>query len=172
MHELVPGASSIAVLTHPANPIDAVRITKVKNAARTLGLRLTLLKASNPEEIEHAFAIVAQERPGGLFVSGDRMLGEQTDQIVALAARNRVPTVYRDRASIQAGGLMSYSGSFAETDRIAATYVVRILNGEKPGDLPVQLATRIELAINLKTAKALGLTVPTSILVRADEVIE
>jgi putative tryptophan/tyrosine transport system substrate-binding protein len=172
VHELVPGASSIAALTNPANPIDPLRMTEVYNAARTLGLRLTVLNASNPEEIEQAFAIVAQERPGGLFVDTDAVLFGQTDQIVTLAARYRVPTVYGFRDQVQAGGLMSYAGSVTETGRIAATYVARIFNGEKPGDLPVQLGTRIELAINLKTAKALGLTIPPNLLARADQVIE
>jgi putative ABC transport system substrate-binding protein len=172
MHELLPGASSIAVLTNPANPIDALRLTEVKSAARTLGWRSTVLNASNSEEIEQAFAIVAREPPDGLFVNTDATFSGQLDQLVALAARYRVPTVYNLASAVRAGGLMSYGGSEIEAPRIAATYAARILKGEKPGDLPVQLATRIELAINLKTAKALGLTVPQSILLRADEVIE
>jgi len=160
------------LLTTPTNRFEAVRITEVKNVARTLGLRLTVLNASNPEEIEQAFAIVAQERPGGLLVGTDRILGGQIDQIIALAARSRVPTVYISPAAARAGGLMSYGGNITEAYRIAGTYAARILKGEKPGDLPVQLATRIDLAINLKIARALGLTVPASILVRADEVLE
>jgi len=145
---------------------------EVKSAARTLGLRLTVLNASNSEEIEQAFAIVAQERPDGLFVNTDATFSGQVDQLVALAARYRVPTLYNLASAVRAGGLMSYGGSDIEAARIAATYAGRILKGEKPGDLPVQLATRIELAINIKTAKALGLTVPQTLLVAADEVIE
>ena len=122
--------------------------------------------------IEQAFAILAQERPGGLLVTPDRMYVSQRDQLIALAAGNRIPVIYSDREFVHAGGLMSYGGSYFQSLRIAGNYAARILKGDKPGDLPVQLSTRIELAINLKAAKVLGLTVPTSILVRADEVIE
>jgi putative ABC transport system substrate-binding protein len=172
LHELVPGASSIGVLTNPANPIDALRVMEVKSAARALGLRLIVLNARNSEEFEQAFAIVAQERPRALFVNTDATFDGQLDQLVALAARYRVPTVYNLAIAVRLGGLMSYGESGTEALRIAGTYAARILKGEKPGDLPVQLATKIELVVNLKTAKALGLTVPPTLLAIADEVIE
>jgi putative ABC transport system substrate-binding protein len=143
------------------------------NSARTLGLGLTALNASNPAEIDRAFSTLTQERTGGLIIVPDRLIAEQGDQIIALAARFKVPVMYNDRRFVRAGGLISYGANAVELFRIVGGYAARILNGEKPGDLPVQRATTgIELAINLKTAKSLGLAVPQSILLRADEVIE
>jgi putative ABC transport system substrate-binding protein len=176
MHELVPGANSIAVLGNPVNPITAIKTRDAENAARTLGLRLVTLNASNPEEIEPAFGVFAhQERPGGLVVYNDAMLGNHLDQLVSLATRYRVPTVYGITQAVLAGGLLSYGRGRrvqAEEWRVIGNYVVRILRGEKPADLPVQLVTRIELAINLKTANALGIKVPPTLLAIADDVIE
>jgi putative ABC transport system substrate-binding protein len=176
MRELVPGANSIAVLGNPVNPITPVKNRDAENAARTLGLRLVTLNASNPEEIESAFGVFAQqERPGGLVVFNDAMLADHHDQLVSLATRYRVPTVYGTTQAVLAGGLMSYGRGrrvLADEWRVIGNYVVRILRGEKPADLPVQLVTRIELAINLKTAKALGLTIPETLLATADEVIQ
>jgi putative ABC transport system substrate-binding protein len=144
----------------------------MENSARNLRLRLTTLNASNPAEIDQAFSTLAQERTGGIMLVPDQFIFAQYGQIIALATRFRVPVMSTSVEFVQAGGLMSYGGSYLQSLRIVGDYVVRILKGDKPGDLPVQLSTRIELAINLKTAKALGLTVPTSILVRVDEVIE
>jgi putative ABC transport system substrate-binding protein len=172
LNELMPGASSIVILINPTNPGTAKGIRDAEDAARSSGLRLTVLQASNASEIEQAFSNVSQERSDGLLFDSSSVFINQTDQLIALAARYRVPAVYSWREAALAGGLMSYGASFDEVMRIAGDYAARILKGEKPGDMPVQLATRIELAINLKTAKALGLNVPHSILVRADEVIE
>jgi putative ABC transport system substrate-binding protein len=144
----------------------------MESSARTLGLRLTTLNASSPAEIDQAFSTLAQERTGGLILDTDAFIAGQGDQIVALAARFRAPVMYPVRETVRAGGLMSYGGSRAEAYRIVGGYTARILNGEKPGDLPVQLATRIGLSLNLRTAKALGLAIPPSIQLSADEVIE
>ena len=172
LHELLPQAGSIAVLANPTSPIVNVGIRETENAVRSLGLRLKILNASNPGEIERAFTMFAEERSGGILVIADRMFSNQRDQLTALAIRYRVPCIYMGREWVQAGGLISYGGNGAEALRIVGNYAARILKGEEPASLPVQLATRIELTINRKTAKALGMEVPTSILLRADEVIE
>jgi putative ABC transport system substrate-binding protein len=171
LHELVPGAGSVALLI-TTNPTAALAIRETQNAALTLGLRLTVLQASSANEIEQAFAIIDRDRIAGVLVDGNRLFLGQIDQLVALAARRHVPAIYSFREYVQAGGLMSYGGSLAEVWGIVGNYAGRILRGEKPGDLPVQLVTQIRMAVNLKTAKALGLTVPLSILLRANEVIE
>jgi len=172
MHELLPQASSFAFLTNPTNSTGSSQITATENAARALQLRLGILKASNPDEIKRAFATLAQERFAGLIVGSDKLFSERFADIAALALRHRVPAIHFWRDFVQAGGLMSYGASIADAHRIAGNYAARILKGEKPADLPVQQSTRIEMVLNLKTAKALGLNVPTSILLRADEVIE
>jgi putative tryptophan/tyrosine transport system substrate-binding protein len=173
LHELVPAAKSIAFLINPNNPAaTAAETGELQAAARVLGLNLLLLNASTAAEIETAFATLADRRAGALLVSGESFFFAQKEQLIALAARHAVPTIYGNRAFIAAGGLMSYGTDSRAADRLVGVYTGRILKGEKPADLPVQQATRIELAINLKTVKTLGLTVPQSILVRADEVIE
>jgi putative ABC transport system substrate-binding protein len=172
MHELVPEAGTFSYLMNPTNPTVNTIIKEMENSARNLRLRLTTLNASNPPEIDRAFSTLAQERTGGVMLVPDQFIVAQFGQIIALATRFRVPVMSSSREFVQAGGLMSYGGSYLQSLRIVGDYAARILKGDKPGDLPVQLSTRIEFAINLKTAKALGLTVPTSILVRADEIIE
>ena len=147
-------------------------VKEAENTARTLGLRLKVLEASNPLEIEQAFASVAQERSGGLLVDTNGNFYNQRDQFVTLAARYRVPTIYSWREAVEAGGLMSYGASIGEMSRIAGNYTARILKGTKPADLPVQQPTKYTLVINLKTAKALGLTLPETLLAIADEVIQ
>jgi putative ABC transport system substrate-binding protein len=169
LHELVPAATTIAYLTNPANPGLSEEMTE---AASRLGVRLLILTAANPSEIEPAFATLTEQRAGALLVGADPFFIAQRAQIVALAARYRVPAFYWLREFVEAGGLASYSPSSGDAFRVAGTYVGRILNGEKPGDLPVQQPTRFELAINLKTAKALGVTIPPNLLAVADEVIE
>jgi putative ABC transport system substrate-binding protein len=173
-HELLPEADSVALVRVPLNPLQQASTAQMnaENAARTLGLRLTVHQPSTVSEIEQAFASAARERSGGLLFDAAPLFVNQSDQLVALAARYSVPTVYSWREAVQAGGLMGYGAGFDEVMRVAGGYVARILKGEKPADLPVQLPTRFELAINLKTAKALGLTVPLSIRLRAAEVIE
>jgi len=135
-------------------------------------VRLVILKASTPSEIEAAFAIVVRQRIGAILEASDSFFFEQSAQIVALAARHAVPAIYFFRDNVEASGLISYGANFLDSYRVAGTYVGRILNGETPADLPVQQSTRFEMVLNLKTAKVLGLEVPTSILLRADEVIE
>jgi putative tryptophan/tyrosine transport system substrate-binding protein len=173
LHELVLAATTIAYLVNPTNPVFAeAEKRELQVAARTLGLRLLILNASDPSEFEGAFATLVRERAGGLVVSGDLLFFNHTHQLVALAARHAVPAIYGRRDYTVAGGLMSCGPDFYDTARQVGVYTSRILNGEKPADLPVQQSTKVELIINLKTAKALGLTVPQSILLSADEVIE
>jgi ABC-type uncharacterized transport system substrate-binding protein len=171
LHESVPPTSSFAFLFNASNP-DAARINEAENAARTLGIDLLPLKISGPNDIETAFAMAAQRRIGALLVDADSLFFVQRAQLAALAARFAIPAIYHAREVVEAGGLMSYGADYAETFRMTGTYASRILKGEKPADLPIQQATKIELVLNLKTAQALGLTIPLSLLGRADEVIE
>jgi putative tryptophan/tyrosine transport system substrate-binding protein len=171
--ELVPTASSIAYLRNPTNPVFAETETReVQDAARARGVRLLFVNASRPSEIETAFADLVQQRADALQVSSDGFLLTHPDQIVALAARHAVPAIYAWRQFMAVGGLMSYGTNIRDAWRQAGIYTGRILKGERPADLPVQQVTKIELVINLKTAKALGLTFPLTLLGRADEVIE
>ena len=181
LHELLPQAGSIVRVAMPTSyyafspPLQESYFQMVKeaeNTARAFGLRLKVLEASNSLEIEQAFASVAQERSSSLLVEPNSNFYDQRDLFVTLAARYRVPAIYSWREAVQAGGLMSYGASNTEVMRIAGNYSARILKGDKPADLPVQQATRFETVLNLKTARTLGLNVPSSILVRADEVIE
>jgi putative ABC transport system substrate-binding protein len=174
LHESVPTATSIAYLRNPTNPVYAEAETReVQVAARALGVRLLLLNASDPKEVETAFANLVQQQVRALLLSGDGLLNfTLQDQIVALAARHAIPTMYIVRETVKAGGLMSYGLDQHDGWRQAGVYTGRILKGERPADLPVQRVTKVELAINLKTAKALGLEVPSTLLARADEVIE
>jgi putative tryptophan/tyrosine transport system substrate-binding protein len=141
-------------------------------AARILGVRLTILNASTPSEIEAAFAVLVRQRIAALLVGADTLFVEQRDQVVALAAHYAVPTIYPFRDFVDAGGLMTYGASLSDANRLAGTYVGSILKGAKPADLPVQRSTRTEMVLNLKTAKTLGINVPPTLLVLADEVIE
>jgi len=173
LHELLPTATALAYLVNPASPAFAdIETRELQVAAHTLGVRLLILKARDPSEFEAAFTSLVLERVGGLVVSADNLFPQHYDQLVALAARHRVPVMYRSREAAVAGGLMGYGTDLPELWRQVGVYIGRILKGEKPADLPVQMATAMRLTINLKTAKALGLIVPTSLLVRADEVIE
>jgi putative ABC transport system substrate-binding protein len=143
----------------------------VNVAARSLGVQLQLLEARGPNEFDGAFAAMAKERVGALLVLSDVMLNSHRTRLADLAARSRLPAAYGIRESVEAGGLMSYGPSFLDLHRRAATYVDKILKGAKPAELPVERPTEFELVINLKTAKVLGLTIPTAVLARADEVI-
>jgi putative ABC transport system substrate-binding protein len=172
LREMVPAATSIAVLVNPTYPQTETEALDIDIAARVLGVRLKLLNAGSPGEIEAAFAILAQERAGAVLVSSDPLYFDQRVQLAALASRYAVPAMYHDRQLVEAGGLMSYGARIPDGYRLVGTYTGRILNGEKPGDLPVQQSTRVELIINRKVASALGLTVPQTLLVAADEVIE
>jgi putative tryptophan/tyrosine transport system substrate-binding protein len=172
LHELVPTASLLTFVANPTSPTGPEDETRqLQVAARTLGVRLLILNASDPSEFEAAFAALVHERAGGLVVGSSPLFGYNTGQLIALAARYAVPAVYAYREDTAAGGLMSYGTDHLDAYRQAGVYIGRILKGDKPADLPVQLVKKIELVINMKTAKTLGLTVPRALLVRADELI-
>ena len=170
--EIVPNVRRVAILSNPGNPLYAPAVRDVKVAARSLGVQLQLLEARGPTEFDGAFAAMAKERVGGLLVVADTMFNLHRARLVELAAKSRLPAAYGTRDAVEAGGLMSYGPSLPDLFRRGATYVDKVLKGAKPADLPVEQPTKFELVINLKTAKALGLTIPPSLLGRADEVIE
>jgi putative tryptophan/tyrosine transport system substrate-binding protein len=173
LHELVPAATLVAVLGNSRNPVLTDSETKVlQTAARVVGVHLLTLDASNPDEIEAAFAALVRERAGALLVMDDPIFNAHRVQFAVLEARHGVPAIHQFRESTAAGSLMSYGPSLPDAVRQVGVYTARILNGDKPSDLPVQQSTKFELVINLRTAKALGLTVPITLLGRADEVIE
>ena len=172
LSELVPQAGVIALLVNP-NSSGAERMMRdVEEAARVKGLELQILKAGTESEIDSAFATLVQLHAGALVVGSDAFFASRRDQLVALAARHVIPAIYESRQYVEVGGLISYGASVTGTYRQAGAYVGRVLAGTKPADLPVQQPTRFELVVNLNIAKALGLTIPPSILARADEVIE
>jgi putative ABC transport system substrate-binding protein len=170
--ELVPQAGVIALLVNPNNPNTERTIRDMEEAARAKGVQLNILKAGTESEIDAAFASLVQLPAGALVVVGDPLFINRREQLVALASRHAVPTIYAFREYAAAGGLISYGTSFTAAYRQLGTYAGKILKGAKPADLPVQQPTTFELVVNLNTAKALGLSVPPSILARADEVIE
>jgi putative ABC transport system substrate-binding protein len=172
LHQLLPTASVIAVLTNPTNAHNDALIGRLQDAGRLLGLRLHFLHASNANEIDAAFETLIKVQTGGIFVMMEPFFLLQRDQIVALAAHHAVPAIYGWRGFVAAGGLMSYGADLADSFRQAGVYVGKILKGANTADLPVQQAVKLDLVINLTTAKALGLTVPLTLLGRADEVIE
>jgi putative tryptophan/tyrosine transport system substrate-binding protein len=173
LHELVPTATSIAFLVNPTNPVFAeAELRGIRAGARALGLRLSVLNASTENEMEVAFEMLVQQQCGALLVSGDTYFIAHREQLLALCARRRVPAIYVYREMSAVGGLISYGPSLPDGYRQTGVYVGRILKGEQPSDLPVQQVTKIELVINLKTAKTLGISVPLTLYARADEVIE
>ena len=173
LSELVPQAKVIGLLVNPNNPTVAEALLgDVQEAARAKGLQLSVVKASTESQMDAAFAAFAQLQVGALLVGGDALYSSQREQLVALAAHHSVPAIYDGRQFAALGGLISYGTSLPAVYRQLATYAGKILNGAKPADLPVQQPATFELVVNLKTAKALGLTIPQSILARADEVIE
>jgi putative ABC transport system substrate-binding protein len=173
LHELVPRARTIALLVNSASPASAeVVLTDSHAAAQALGLELHVLKASTESDFDRVFANVIQLRAGGLIIVPDTFFTSRQEQLAALALRHAVPTVYQNRGFAAAGGLASYGGAIADAYRLAGVYVARVLRGEKPSELPVQQATKVELFLNLKTAKTLGITVPLPLSGRADELIE
>jgi putative ABC transport system substrate-binding protein len=173
LHALIPTANTIALLVNPTGPdLSEPQVQELQVAARRLGVQLHILNASTEPEIDSAFATLVQLRADGLVIVPDAFLITQAEQIAALALRHRVPAIFQYPEFTAAGGLMSYGTNLRDMLRLSGLYTGRILKGEKPADLPVQQATKVELIINLKTAKTLGLTMPTDLLVRADEVIE
>jgi putative ABC transport system substrate-binding protein len=171
--ELFPGATTVALLVNPANPLAATGSKDLQAVADTLGLRLHVLHASTEADFEVAFATAAQLRVAALVISDpDPWFVSHAPQLGALALRHSVPAIYQFREFAAAGGLMSYGGSVTNNYRVAGVYVGRILKGEKPADLPVQQATKVELYINMKTARALGVTIPLPLSARADEIFE
>jgi ABC-type uncharacterized transport system substrate-binding protein len=172
LREVAPGTTTIAVLTNPNFPGTERQLRDVEAAALVLGLKLMVLRASSDREIETAFAIMARQGGVALLVGVDPFFLERRDHVVSLAARHAIPAIYPVREFAVAGGLMSYGSDFADSYRQAGIYTGRIVRGEKPADLPVQRSTKFEFVINFKTAKALGLAVPNSMQLLADEVIE
>ncbi len=172
LKEVVPKVSRVAVLWNPANPGNGPQLREAEVAARALGVRLQPLGVRGPDEIDRAFVAMTRERAGALLVLADVMLFSQKERIAELAAKHRLPAVYGLRWHAEAGGLMAYGANLLDISRRVAIYVDRILKGAKPADLPIEQPTRFELVINLKTAKALGLTIPSSLLQRADEIIQ
>jgi putative tryptophan/tyrosine transport system substrate-binding protein len=172
LHELVPAATTIAFLVNLTNPSTESAMRTHVEEAKSLGLRVLILNATNPSEIEAAFEALSHQHAGAVIVLPDGVFVAQHDQLVALAARYALPASYFRRSAVEAGGLISYEGDPLDAHRVVGGYVGRILNGEKPADLPVQQATKFTLALNLKAAKALGITIPLPLLSSADEVIE
>ena len=169
---MVPKASRVALLRNPDNPASQLQLREAEAAAQALAMRLQTLEARVPQEIERAFAAMTLERASGLVVLTDAIFTNQRRQIAQLAAEKRLPAVYGHSEHATAGGLITYSPNLFDLERRAATFVDKILKGAKPGDLPVEQPTKLELIINLKAAKAIGLTIPPSLLQRADQIID
>src|SRR6516165_6737235 len=173
MHELVPTTTVLGLLVNPTYVVQSEILSRdVQAAARSVGLEIHILRASTENDLDAVFASLSQLRVGALVIGADAFFNSRSEQLAALALRYAVPAIYQYRPFAAAGGLMSYGGNIAESYRQVGVYVGRILKGEKPADLPVQQFTNVELILNLKTAKTLGLTVPLTLLGRADEVIE
>ena len=173
LHELVPTATMIAGLVNPTNPVIAETETRdLQAAARTLGLTLHMLHASSEQEIDTAFMTLVQVRAGALVIGTDALFNSRSEQLAVLTLRDEVPAIYQFREFVLSGGLASFGTTVVDTYRPLGVYTGRILKGEKPADLPVQQATKLDLIINMKTANALGITVPLPLVGRADEVIE
>jgi putative ABC transport system substrate-binding protein len=172
LKQVAPRVARVAVVRNSANPFEVAQFGAIQAVAPSLGVELTPIIGRDPVDIERDITVFARGRNGGLIVTGAGAQQIQRDTIIAAAAQHQLPAAYPFRGYVAEGGLISYGIDQAEPYRLAAGYVDRILNGEKPADLPVQTPTRYELVINLKTAKVLGLEVPTTLLARADEVIE
>jgi putative ABC transport system substrate-binding protein len=174
LRELVPGASRIALLANPGNPMHALSLAEeeLPRAARNMGIALPVVEATTAEQLDKAFASAAGQRADAIVVFGDTLFLRQASRVVALAAEHRLPAMYLFGQFTNVGGLISYGPDLPDLFQRAGGYVDNILKGTKPSDLPVEQPTKFELVINLKAAKALGLTVPPSLLVRADEIIE
>jgi ABC-type uncharacterized transport system substrate-binding protein len=172
LHELRPTATMFGIVVNPANSAAATQSHIVQEAGATLGLHVDVFHASTDQELENVFASLVRSGASGLVVGADGFFNSRFQQLGALSLRYAIPTIYQYRGFAAAGGLMSYGGSITDQYKLVGAYTGRILKGEKPGDLPVQQSTKVELIINLKTAEALGVTIPLTLRVRADEVIE
>lgn len=172
LHELVPKAAVVGVLLNPSNPNVGFELPELQSAARTMGVQLAVLQANTESGIEAAFAKLVQQQAGALLVEPDAFFLDQRDQLVGLAARHAIPTIYSRREHAAIGGLMSYGTDLADAYRQAGVYVSKILKGTRPADLPVMQSTKFQFVINLKTAKMLGVEIPPNLLALADEVIE
>jgi putative tryptophan/tyrosine transport system substrate-binding protein len=172
LRELVPGAGLLAFLMNPRHPRGELDLTEMRDAALSLGQNMLVLTAATEADFPMAFATLVEQKAGALIVNRDAFFNSRREQIIALAARHAVPSIYESREHVAAGGLISYGPSYSDTYRQAGIYAGRILRGAKPTDLPVQLPTKFELAINIKTARALGVDVPPTLLARADDVVE
>jgi putative tryptophan/tyrosine transport system substrate-binding protein len=172
LHELVPAAAVLALLINPTHPAAETITRSTQTAASALGLQLRVLHAGTERDFEPAFATLTELKAGGILIANEGLFNSRNEQLAALAIRYKIPAIHLEREFVAAGGLMSYGASIADSWRLVGAYTGRILKGEKPADLPVVQSTKVELIINLQTAKVLGLTVPLSLLGRADEVIE
>jgi putative ABC transport system substrate-binding protein len=172
LHDIAPAITSIGLLLNLTGPQAAIDIREVEAAARALGVHLVIRSARIPSEIEQALSTLLEQHVGAVLVGGDPFLFVQREQLAASVAGRKVPAIFALREYVQAGGLISYGASLSDAYRVAGIYVGRILKGEKPANLPVQQSLRIEMVLNLRTAKALGLTIPPNLLEVADEVIE
>src|SRR5882757_11250191 len=172
LHQVVQKAATVALLVNPTNAVTEIVQRDVQEAARTLGLQLNVVHASVEPDLDKVFATLGQLRAGALVIGTDTFFDGQSERLAALAVHHALPTIYQTREFAAAGGLMSYGGSLPDAYRKAGVYVGRVLKGEKPADLPVMQSTKVELIINLKTAKALGIEIPAALLATADEVIE
>jgi putative ABC transport system substrate-binding protein len=172
MHELVPAVSEIGVLINPARPTSDAQIKNAQDAARAIGKTLRIFSIKTFADVDQSFALARSEKIGALFIAADPLFLVDVNHVAALAERHAIPTVYFLREFVVAGGLMSYGANIVAAARLCGDYAARILKGAKPADLPIQQSAKVELAINLKTAKTLGLTIPITLLGRADEVIE
>jgi putative ABC transport system substrate-binding protein len=172
LHEMVPSASPVAILVNPTNPDTEDEAKDIQEAARDLGVQILVARAGNEDDLDDAFAMLVQQGARALIIGSDTFFTSQRSQNAVRAARHLLPSMWVTRIEVEAGGLMSYGASIPDVYRHAGVYVGRVLKGAKPADLPVQLPTTFDLIINLQTAKALGLTVPPTLLARADEVIE
>jgi putative ABC transport system substrate-binding protein len=170
--EIIPGLARVAVLSNPSNPSNTLLLEQTKAAAQSLGVEIHVAEVQGPDRFESAFAAVAAAHAGALIVLGDGMLYSQQPRIVTFAAASHLPALFGEKEGAEAGGLIAYGPSIPAGFRRAAAYVDKILRGAKPADLPVEQPTKFELVVNLQTARAIGVTIPTSILLRADEVIE
>jgi len=172
LQELAPKASTIALLANPDDPTGETQTIAAEAAAHAIGRQLVVMRARTEREIDAAFMMIVERQIGALLISSDAFLRSRRNQIIALTARHALPTMYNVREDAAAGGLCSYGADFVDGYRKVGVYAGRILKGENPADLPIQQPTKFQLVINLKTAKALGLTVPNNLLVAANEVIE